>query len=134
MKRLLIAALLLIGLASAAQAQTPIVNPRFLDFDCPALNGLNDPDSALVDFYATGASAPLQTSAPIPMSTLTVITTTTPSTCRITLASVPYPVGQPVTAKARAANAAGSSLPSNATVPFGKQGAPAAFANLRITP
>jgi hypothetical protein len=134
MKQLLLAVAGLLLLASAAQAQTPIVNPHFLDFDCPTQTGLNDPDSYLVDFYASGATNPLQTSAPIAVSALTVITTTSPSTCRIALSSLPYPVGQPLTAKVRAANSAGASAPSNAVGPFGKQGSPSVPANLRITP
>jgi hypothetical protein len=119
--------------ARSAWAQTPVVNPRFLDFDCPTPNGLTDPESYLVDFFAIGATAAIQPATPVALNQVTVINTTTPATCRITLAQVPYPAGIQVTAKGRAVNSGVSSDPSNATVPFGQKGKPGTLANFRAT-
>jgi hypothetical protein len=130
-----IAVLIMAVLAIAAAAEAQVVNPRAIRFNSPDhTSTLNKPDTYAVDFYAEGATNPVQ-SPSVAASALTVIPGTTPQDYEITFAQLTsYPVGQVFTVKIRAVNAAGSGDASPASDPFGKAGRPAPTSKPRVVP
>lgn len=122
-----------IALASAAEAQ--VLNPRAIRFNSPDHNSqLNAPTSYTVDFYAEGATSPVQ-SPSVAASAVTVVPNTTPQDYEITFAQLTsYPVGVSMTVKVRGVNTAGSGDASPASVPFGKAGKPATTSQPRPVP
>jgi hypothetical protein len=130
-----IVAFIIVALAFAASAQAQILNPRAIRFNSPDhSSALNAPTSYTVDFYADGATAPVQ-SPSVAASAVTVVPGTTPQDYEITFAQLTsYPVGQLLTVKVRAVNLAGSGDASPASVPFGKPGKPAPTSQPRPVP
>lgn len=133
MRRIVVMIIVVLGFAASAQAQ--VLNPRAIRFNSPDHNStLSAPTSYSVDFYAEGATTPLQ-SPSVAATAVAVVPGTTPQDYEITFAQLTsYPVGQVFTVKVRALNAAGSGDASPASVPFGKQGRPAATSQPRPVP
>lgn len=130
-----IAAFIIVVLAFAVSAQAQILNPRAIRFNSPDhTSALNAPTSYSVDFYAEGATSPIQ-SPSVAASAVTVVPGTTPQDYEITFAQLTsYPVGQLLTVKVRAVNLAGSGDASPASVPFGRPGRPAPTSQPRPVP
>lgn len=130
-----IVGLIIVALAFASIAEAQILNPRAIRFESPDHNSaLNKPDTYTVDFYADGATSPVQ-SPSVAASSVTVIPGTTPQDYEITFAQLTsYPVGQVFTVKIRAMNSAGSGDASPASDPFGKAGRPAPTSRPRVVP
>jgi hypothetical protein len=130
-----IAAFIIVALAFAASAQAQVLNPRAIRFNSPDhTSALSAPTSYSVDFYAEGATNPIQ-SPSVAASAVTVVPGTTPQDYEIAFAQLTsYPVGQLLTVKVRAVNLAGSGDASPASVPFGKQGRPATTSQPRPVP
>jgi hypothetical protein len=107
-------------------ADAQVLNPRAIRFNSPDhTSGLNAPTSYSVDFYAEGATNPIQ-SPSVAASAVTAVPGTTPQDYEITFAQLTsYPVGQLLTVKIRPVNLAGSGDASPASVPFGRPGRPA---------
>jgi hypothetical protein len=129
--------LMLVGLVCGwqqAEAQV-IVNPRAIRFNPPVgETELNKPTSYAVDFFADGATSPVQ-SPSVAATAVTVVPGTTPQDYEITFAQLTsYPVGQVFTAKVRGVNTAGSGDASPASDPFGKPGRPATISKPRVVP
>jgi hypothetical protein len=133
MRRIAVLVMAVLAVASIAEAQ--IVNPRAIRFNSPDHNStLNKPTSYTVDFYADGATNPIQ-SPSVAASAVTVVPGTTPQDYEITFAQLTsYPVGQLLTVKVRAVNLAGSGDASPASDPFGKPGRPAPTSQPRPVP
>jgi hypothetical protein len=130
-----IAGLIIAIIAFASIAEAQILNPRAIRFNSPDHNSaLNAPTSYSVDFYADGATSPIQ-SPSVAATAVTVVPGTTPQDYEITFAQLTsYPVGVLMTVKVRAVNTAGSGDASPASVPFGKAGKPAPTSQPRPVP
>lgn len=133
MRRTVAFIIVIIGFASIADAQ--ILNPRAIRFESPDHNSqLNAPTSYTVDFFAEGATSPVQ-SPSVAATAVTVVPGTTPQDYEITFAQLTsYPVGVSMTVKVRGLNTAGSGDASPASVPFGKEGRPAPTSQPRPVP
>lgn len=125
--------IVLIAFASIAEAQ--IRDPRAIRFNPPEGESvLTKPISYIVDFYAEGATNPVQ-SPSVAATAVTTVPGTTPQDYEITFAQLTsYPVGQVFTVKIRPVNAAGTGDASQASDPFGKSGRPAATSRPRVVP
>lgn len=130
-----IAGLIIVIIAFASIAEAQILNPRAIRFNSPDHDSaLNAPTSYTVDFYADGATSPVQ-SPSVAASAVAVVPGTTPQDYEITFAQLTsYPVGQLLTVRVRAVNLAGSGDASPASVPFGKPGRPASTSQPRPVP
>jgi hypothetical protein len=133
MRRIVVLIIAVLTVAAAADAQ--VLNPRAIRFNSPDhTSALNAPTSYVVDFYAEGATSPVQ-SPSIAASAVAVVPGTTPQDYEITFAQLTsYPVGQLMTVKIRPLNAAGSGDASPASVPFGKPGRSAPTSQPRPVP
>jgi hypothetical protein len=133
MRRLIAFVIMAMAIASVANAQ--ILNPRAIRFNSPDHNSvLNAPTSYTVDFYAEGATNPVQ-SPSVAATAVTVIPGTTPQDYEITFAQLTsYPVGVVMTVKVRPVNTAGTGDASLASVPFGKPGRSAPTSQPRPVP
>lgn len=133
MRRIVAFIIVILAVASLAEAQ--VLNPRAIRFNSPDHNSaLNAPTSYTVDFYAEGATSPVQ-SPSVAATAVTVVPGTTPQDYEITFAQLTsYPVGVLMTVKVRAVNTAGSGDASPASVPFGKSGRPAPTSQPRPVP
>jgi hypothetical protein len=130
-----IGAFIIVAIAMAAAAEAQVLNPRAIRFNSPDHNSaLNAPTSYTVDFFAEGATSPVQ-SPSVAATAVTVVPGTTPQDYEITFAQLTsYPVGVLLTVKVRAVNTAGSGDASPASVPFGKPGRPAPTSQPRPVP
>lgn len=127
---------MLVGLVCCwQQAEAQVVNPRAIRFNSPDhTSALSAPTSYSVDFYAEGATNPMQ-SPSVAASAVAVVPSTSPQDYEITFAQLTsYPVGQLFTVRVRAVNLAGSGDASPASVPFGKPGKPAPTSQPRPVP
>jgi hypothetical protein len=133
MRRIVVFIIAVLAVATIAEAQ--VVNPRAIRFNSPDHNSaLSAPASYSVDFYAEGATSPVQ-SPSVAATAVTVVPGTTPQDYEITFAQLTsYPAGQAFTVRVRAVNTAGSGDASPASVPFGKPGRPAPTSQPRPVP
>jgi hypothetical protein len=132
---IVLASLVVAVLCVSQLAEAQVINPRAIRFNSPDhTSPLNKPDTYVVDFYAEGATSPVQ-SPSVASSAVAVVPGTTPQDYEITFAQLTsYPVGQLLTVKIRPVNTAGSGDASPASVPFGKQGRSAPTSQPRPVP